>query len=62
MRDGNSGKRRRSDRRRQTRNDLEWHASGLQRERFFAAATEDEWIPAFESNDSPAANRLFDER
>ena len=42
--------------------DLERHAGGLERERFFAAAAEHERIAALEAHDAPAAPRGADQR
>ena len=55
VRDRNARRRRRGDRARDARHDVVGDAGVLQRQRFFAAAAEDERVAALQPHDAPAA-------
>ena len=57
MRDRNAGQRRRRNRRRHAGHDLERDAGGAQRQRFLAAAAEDERVAGLQPDDALAASR-----
>src|SRR5437764_8494375 len=61
VRDGDAGVGRARERRRDAGDDLEGDAGGGKLLRFFTAASEDEWIAAFEADDDLSFLRFVDE-
>jgi hypothetical protein len=62
VRDGDAGGAGNGRERRDAGNDLERHAGLGKRERLLAAATEEEWVPAFEPDDVVAKPAVGDEQ